>query len=127
MNTVMRKLSCVAILGVCVLLSQRGGDAQAQGNAETGAKLYQGQNCKECHGDKGKGDGFIIPMLKVKVEMHDWTDKATMAGFTDEYLIEITAKGGEAVGKSPAMLSYADKLNAQQIKDIVAYIRSLAH
>lgn len=116
----------VILLGLCALGVWSGGDISAGGNAEVGEKVYNAQNCKECHGDTGKGDGFIIPMLKVKVQMHDWTDKAVMARFTDDYLAEITAKGGEALGKSPAMLAYGEKLSEQQIKDIVAYIRSLA-
>jgi len=65
-------------------------------------------------------------MLKVKPEIRDWTDKAVMSPMTNEYLAEIIAKGGEALGKSDAMLSYGHKLNDQQIKDLVAYIRSLA-
>lgn len=121
-----RKRGWIILLGLCALVAWSGGEIRAEGNARAGEKAYNAQNCKECHGDTGKGDGFIIPMLKVRVEMHDWTDKAIMAVFTDDYLAEITAKGGEALGKSPAMLAYGDKLSEQQIKDIVAYIRSLA-
>jgi mono/diheme cytochrome c family protein len=116
-----------AVLGPFVLLFLAAGQTAARGDAEAGAEVYKEQNCRECHGDAGKGDGYILSMLKVKVQMRDWTDKAAMAGLTDEYLAEITAKGGEALGKSEDMLKYADKLNEQQIKDLVAFIRSLAH
>jgi mono/diheme cytochrome c family protein len=116
-----------AVLGVFSVFFLAEHQAAAQGNVEAGAKQYKEvQNCKECHGDGGKGDGFILPLLKVKVEMHSWTDKAFMSALPDEYLAEIITKGGEALGKSAAMLEYSDKLNEQQVKDLVAFIRSLA-
>ncbi len=107
-------------------LSFAANQATAQGNAEAGATVYKEQNCAECHGDTGKGDGYILPMLKVKVPMHDWTDKAALAGMTDEYFAEIIVKGGEPLGKSEVMLKYGDKLNEQQVQDLVAFMRSLA-
>jgi mono/diheme cytochrome c family protein len=115
-----------AVLGLFILLYLAVDQAAAQGNVEAGAQVYKDQNCRECHGDEGKGDGYILPMLKVKVEMRDWTDKAAMAGLTDEYLAEIIAKGGEPLGKSAVMLKYADKIKDEQLKDLVAFIRSLA-
>ena len=122
-----RKRFYIAALGFFSVFFLAEYQAAAQGNVEAGAKQYKEvQNCKECHGDAGKGDGFVLPLLKVKVEMHSWTDKAFMSELTDEYLAEIITKGGEALGKSAAMLEYADKLNEQQVKDLVAFIRSLA-
>jgi len=113
------------VLGLLVLFSLAASQAAAQGNSEAGIAFYKTQNCMECHGDEGKGDGFVLPMLKVKVQMNDWTDKAAMSKLTDEYLAEITVKGGEALGKSEVMLKY-DKFTEQQAKDLVAFIRSLA-
>jgi mono/diheme cytochrome c family protein len=116
---------CTVVLGLLVLFSLAARQAAAQGNGEAGAAFYKTQNCMECHGDGGKGDGFVLPMLKVKVQMHDWTDKAVMSQMTDEYLAEIIVKGGEPLGKSEVMLKY-DKFTEQQAKDLVAFIRSLA-
>ncbi len=122
-----RKMFYTAVLGFLGVFFLAEHQAAAQGNVEAGAKQYKEvQNCKECHGDGGKGDGFILPLLKVKVEMHSWTDKAFMSELTDEYLAEIITKGGETLGKSEVMLQYSDKLNEQQVKDLVAFIRSLA-
>jgi hypothetical protein len=45
---------------------------------------------------------------------------------SDADLIEITSKGGEALGKSPLMLQFSHKLSPAQIADIVAWIRSLS-
>jgi len=121
----MRGMFCTLVLGLLVLFSLAASQTAAQDNAEAGAAVYKTQNCMECHGDEGKGDGFILPMLKVKVQMRDWTDKAAMSGLTDEYLAEIIVKGGEPLGKSDVMLKY-DTFNEQQLKDLVAFIRSLA-
>jgi len=77
------------VLGLLVLFSLAASQAAAQGNSEAGIAFYKTQNCMECHGDEGKGDGFVLPLLKVKVQMNDWTDKAAMSQLTDEYLAEI--------------------------------------
>jgi mono/diheme cytochrome c family protein len=122
-----RKMFRATVLGLFVVFALAASQAAAQGNREAGAELYKNVlNCKECHGDGGKGDGFVLPLLKVKVQMHDWTDKAVMSPLTDDYLAEIIIKGGEALGKSEVMLKYADQLTDQQVKDLVAFIRSLA-
>jgi mono/diheme cytochrome c family protein len=123
-KSLLRKLGYTVVLSIGMLFF--GNQATAQGNAEAGATVYKEQNCAECHGEKGKGDGYILPMLKVKVPMHDWTDKAALAGMTDEYLAEIIVKGGEPLGKSEVMLKYGDKLQEQQVQELVAFIRSLA-
>src|SRR5712692_1919009 len=122
-----RKMLYPAVLGFFSVFFLAEYQAVAQGNMEAGAKQYKEvQNCKECHGDGGKGDGFILPLLKVKVERHSWTDKTFMSELTDECRAEISTTGGEARGKSAVMLEYSDKLNEQQVKDPVAFIRSLA-
>lgn len=122
-KSLLRTLGYPVVLGMGLLCSAN--QVAAEGNAEAGATVYKAQNCAECHGEKGKGDGYILPMLKVKVPMLDWTDQAALAGMTDEYLAEIIVKGGEPLGKSEVMLKYGDKLNEQQVQDLVAFIRSL--
>jgi mono/diheme cytochrome c family protein len=97
--------------------------ALAQGGAEAGAQVYVEMKCAKCHGEAGKGDGATA--IKVKAEMKDWTDQAVMAEITDDYMEEIITKGGKAIGKSKKMPRYEHKLSAEQIKDLVAYTRSI--
>ena len=49
-----------------------------------------------------------------------------MNPLSDQFLSEIIAKGGGAVGKSSFMPSWGASLNEKQIRDVVAYIRTLA-
>jgi mono/diheme cytochrome c family protein len=94
----------------------------AQNQAE-GKKLYTAY-CSSCHGDQGKGDGMAARSLPVKPKDH--TDGATMNRLSDQNLTDTISKGGGAVGKSSFMPGWGGSLNEKQIRDIVAYIRTLA-
>jgi mono/diheme cytochrome c family protein len=56
----------------------------------------------------------------------DHTNGAVMNQLSDKFLIETIAKGGSAVGKSSFMPSWGGALGEKQIRDIVAYIRTIA-
>jgi mono/diheme cytochrome c family protein len=100
------------------------GDAgNSKGEAGAGSAIYEKQ-CLRCHGEQGKGDGPASKLLKTKP--HDLTDKAFMGKLSDEDLFKIIAKGGEGVGKSKLMPAYEQKLKEKEIRDLVAFIRSLA-
>lgn len=114
---------CVAALLVALLLASL---ARADDQVAEGRKLFKEHGCPQCHGFGGKGDGYLLGMLKEPVKMHDWTSAETMRAFDDAYLFEITKKGGEALGKNKVMLKYAHKLDDAQIRSIVVFARSLA-
>jgi len=96
--------------------------SQAQNPAE-GKKLYS-TYCSTCHGEMGKGDGVAGASLPVKPADH--TNGAAMNQLSDKFLIDIISKGGSGVGKSTFMPSWGAALNDRQVRDIVAYIRSIA-
>lgn len=91
-----------------------------------GQRIFKDEGCPQCHGFGGKGDGYLLRMIKEPVRMRDWTDPEAMQGLDDAYLAEITRRGGEALGKSKVMLKYGHKLDEEQIRAIVVFIRSLA-
>lgn len=113
------------LLAAAASLTWLASPAWAAGDASAGEKLYKKHGCPQCHGLQGKGDGYLLPMLKEQPVMRDWTDPEAMDGVTDEFMIEITEKGGEGVGKSEVMLKYGKKMSREEIIDVVAYIRSL--
>jgi cytochrome c553 len=100
-----------------------GGPVWAQSVAD-GKKLYA-TYCSSCHGDTGKGDGPAARSLPAKPADH--TSGATMNKLSDKFLIDIIAKGGTAVGKSAFMPGWGGQLQEKQLRDIVAYVRSIAN
>ena len=91
-------------------------------DAEQGKKLY-GQFCASCHGQSGKGDGPAAAALNPKPRDH--TDKETMSKLSDDELLKVIKNGGASVGKSPLMPAWGASLKDDQIKDVIAYVRTL--
>jgi len=85
----------------------------ATASAQAGADLYKAK-CQMCHGADGTGD---TPAGKtMKAPSFKSPEAKTM---TDAELTAIISKGK---GKMP---TYAGKLTPDEIKDLVAYIRTL--
>jgi cytochrome c oxidase cbb3-type subunit 3 len=91
-------------------------------DVEQGKKLY-GQFCASCHGQSGKGDGPAAAALNPKPRDH--TDKETMSKLSDDDLLKVIKNGGASVGKSPLMPAWGASLKDDQIKDVIAYVRTL--
>jgi len=96
--------------------------AYAQDGAE-GKKIYA-TYCIGCHGDQGKGNGAAASALPVKPA--NLADGTVMNQLPDKFLVEIISKGGGAVGKSPLMPALGNQFTEKQLRDIIAYVRSLA-
>jgi mono/diheme cytochrome c family protein len=107
-------------LGLALLA---GGAAAAQDDAKAGRVLYN-KWCTSCHGVRGKGDGPMAATLPVKPGNH--ADGTRMNALPDSYLFTIIQQGGQAVQKSPMMPPWGTQLTDQQIRDVIAYVRSLA-
>ena len=75
-----------------------------------GAELFAAQKCVGCHGPDGKGKLKGAP---------DFTDAAWQKKATDAQMAETIKKGHKP------MPAYEDKLSADQITALVAYVRSL--
>ncbi len=91
-------------------------------DVDEGKKLY-GQFCVSCHGQSGKGDGPAAAALNPKPRDH--TDKELMSKLSDEDMLKVIKNGGVSVGKSPLMPPWGASLKDDQIKDVIAYIRTL--
>lgn len=115
------KLVCIAIL-LAMVMSM--GTAGAQGDAASGARIFAA-NCARCHGQRAKGDGPDLVKLQSAVSPDDWTDKESNQELTDSFIVAMITKGGKANGRSHIMPVFGDKLNTQQVQDLLAFIRSL--
>jgi mono/diheme cytochrome c family protein len=93
------------------------------GDPDKGAEKYA-LLCASCHGAGGEGDGPAAAGLEPKPAGH--TDGAYMNGVTNEYLHQVIAEGGAAVGKSPLMAPWAGALSGPELWDVVAFVRTLA-
>lgn len=93
--------------------------SQAADSAK-GKEVY-GTYCALCHGPTGLGDGVGAAALDPKPR--DLSSAALLEGYTDEYLVNVIANGGAAVGKSPAMPPWAGVVSPEDIENVVAHIR----
>jgi cytochrome c6 len=77
------------------------------------------QNCAKCHGADGKGDTKMGKKLDIK----DFTDAAVQAKFTDEQMAK-AIKEGVKDGDKSKMKAFGEVLSADEIKALVAHVRS---
>ncbi len=94
----------------------------AEGDADHGKALYE-IYCTQCHGMNGTGGG--INVRDMSVQPRDHTDPEEMGARTDEELAKVVKEGGTAIDKSVLMPAWDDNLNADQVADLVAYMRQL--
>jgi mono/diheme cytochrome c family protein len=101
----------------------RGAGMPEAASPQDGSAIFE-THCTTCHGPTGKGDGPGAKVIRQK--MTDFSDPAAMRQVNDRFLFEIIQKGGSQFGRSNAMPAWGMKLTDEQIRAVVAYIRSLA-
>lgn len=103
-------LVLVVIVFAASTTSLRAADARALWDA----------NCAQCHGKDGKADTKMGKALSAK----DLTDRAVQSAFTDAKATESIKNGVKENGKT-TMKAFAGKLTDDEIKALVAYVRTL--
>jgi mono/diheme cytochrome c family protein len=98
-------------------------DAAAEPDVAAGKADYQ-IFCATCHGPAGDGDGPVAQTLDPKPAKH--SDGNYMNPLEDDYLFKVIKFGGASVGKSPMMAPLGGSLSDQQIRNVIAFIRTLA-
>ena len=81
------------------------------------------EHCAECHGYDGKAEVIVMHMDEPP---RDQTDVEYMKLLNDQFLYLAICKGGEAIGKSIVMPGWGDMLTDQDIRDLVAWIRTFS-
>ena len=110
-NTSLTKAILLA-LAVCAAIAVSTRAADAKDNWE--------KNCAKCHGPDGKGD----TKMGKKLEIKDYSDAKIQAAIKDEEMAK-TIKEGKKDGEKTRMKAYGEVLNDEDIKALVAYVRSL--
>jgi cytochrome c6 len=85
-----------------------------------GAEVYA-QKCKMCHGADGKGHTKIGAKNHIK----DLTDAAYQKTFSDSEAIKVLTDG-MIVDGAKKMNPFNEKLSGDEIKSVVAYVRTLS-
>jgi mono/diheme cytochrome c family protein len=84
------------------------------------AKTNWANNCAQCHGASGKGDTKMGKMLNAM----DLTDPKKQSSFTDAQATTAIKDGIKQNGKT-TMKAFGGKLSDDEIKALVAYVRTL--
>lgn len=111
----------LALLGV--LVWSRASVASPQQDAMAGQALFA-QYCATCHGAAGRGDGASAASFATKPS--DLTDGRLMNPLPDAFLTNVILNGGPAEGLTPGMPPFKGYLGGDQVRQLVAFVRSLA-
>lgn len=106
----------VAEIGCALLLTVTVVAARADGIADPvahGKQLVEQKKCSICHQVDGKGGHFGKSLNGVA------------EGKTDQFLMEVFTDPKKALGPDTRMPSYKDKLTEDEIKAVIAYLKSL--
>ncbi|MCI0627606.1 MAG: cytochrome c [Acidobacteria bacterium] len=112
-------LRTVAVLTSLSLTSISGfilGWAESTADAKKGKARYE-QYCAVCHGSRGLGDG---PMAKATSPPATKLTSPEVRNKTDQDLLSAIADG-----MGSTMPAWRGLLNDQELRDVLAYIRSL--
>lgn len=111
-----------ALRGLAFLLAVVAGPAPGwAGSAEANYRLY----CVQCHGTVGNGQGINQTAGGLAVSPRDHTSAKDMSKLSDEELRLAIAEGGGAVEKSDLMPPWGATLSAEEIDELVLYLRQL--
>jgi mono/diheme cytochrome c family protein len=106
-------ISTLAIVGaILITLSTLSYAADAKANWQA--------NCVPCHGPSGNAGTTMGKLLNAK----DLTDSKAQASFTDAQAMDAIKNGLKQNGKT-TMTPFGGRLSDDEIKALVAYVRSL--
>ena len=82
--------------------------------------LVYANYCVTCHGMNADGNGRAARLYTPRPANLRATDK------NDAYLALIVRLGGEKLGRSPKMPPWGEELTEEQMRDVVAFVRSVS-
>jgi mono/diheme cytochrome c family protein len=96
---------------------------ELRGDPERGQSLHI-EHCVACHGLTGAADVVVMHMDETPP---DQSDPVYMKTLPDPYLYIAICRGGEGIGKSYVMSPWGDYLTDQEIKDLIAWVRTFSN
>ncbi len=81
------------------------------------------QFCAACHGVDGQANGPTA--LAMNPKPRNFTDAKWQASVDDAHITKVIKEGGASVGLSSTMAPWGAVVSDQEVKEIVAHIRSL--
>jgi cytochrome c553 len=109
------KLIVTTTVATACLLAALAGTARADD-----AKTLWEKTCASCHGKDGKGE----TTMGKKVEVKDYTDAKVQAGFADDKAVKSIKEGIKDDKGKVRMKAYGELLSDDDVKGLVAYIRT---
>jgi cytochrome c6 len=106
----MKTILTIASLFIASVVSARAADA----------KTNWANNCAQCHGPDGRANTKMGKQVSAK----DLTDPKVQAAFTDAKATQSIKDGVKQNGKT-TMKAFGGKLTDEEIKALVAYVRTL--
>lgn len=99
--------------------------APAAGDAADGGRIYR-QYCTPCHGENGDGRGARARKEALRPPPRDHGNGLYMNMQSDALFFSVIRLGGKATGLSHVMPQWGHILSDEQIRDLAAFIRTLA-
>lgn len=113
----------VAALGLGGPAERRAAGQPGVPGGHPGRAVYE-RHCATCHGAEGRADGPGAAALPIKPP--PFTDGRLLNPLTDEFLATVIRDGAAAVGLAPQMPAFGRLLTEREIRDVIAYIRTMA-
>ncbi|MEE9194988.1 MAG: cytochrome c [Alphaproteobacteria bacterium] len=110
--------ACGLAIALAVVFAPTASQAEP---AEETYRLY----CAQCHGTRGNGQGINQTADGLAVSPRDHTNAQQMSKLNDGELRLAIAEGGDAVQKSELMPAWGKTLSAEEIDDLVVFLRKL--
>lgn len=90
---------------------------------KNGQALYL-ERCVLCHGASGEGWDWSKKMARPPVPVPNLVEVVPQR--SEEYLLKVIREGGAAVGLTSFMPAFGFDMSEQDLKDVVAYLRSFS-